>query len=269
MNCVQEAFAAARGTNIAAVQPSIRHSTTIFRNCVSNQNGFTLIEIAIVLVIIGLAVGGVLKGQELLTAARIRCVAAQLDGVKLAYLGFWDRYRAYPGDVPDTVAQAQIPNSGAAGGCTGGGNVFCGNDRIDPAENLVAWAQLSRAGFINGSYNGGAGNTQGTFQNPTIADSPTNPFNGFLVLVHDSDYGDTASTTPATVLNVKTGGRMPVAAIAELDRKIDDGVAGTGKFRTVISYGGQDARCTTGKNGTPTLAYANADIDLCAGVAIQ
>ena len=57
-------------------------------------SGFTLIEIAIVLVIIGLLVGGVLKGQELITGARVRNLISQQDGIKAAFFGFQDRYRA-------------------------------------------------------------------------------------------------------------------------------------------------------------------------------
>src|SRR6185312_9721697 len=62
------------------------------------ESGFTLIEIAIVLVIIGLLLGGVLKGQELITGARVRNLIQQQDGIKAAYFGFLDRYRALPGD---------------------------------------------------------------------------------------------------------------------------------------------------------------------------
>ena len=72
------------------------------------QNGFTLIEIAIVLVIIGLLLGGVLKGQELITSARVRNLISQQDGVKAAYFGFLDRYRALPGDY--TTATTNIAN---------------------------------------------------------------------------------------------------------------------------------------------------------------
>ncbi len=232
------------------------------------QQGFTLIEIAIVLVIIGLLLGGVLKGQELINAARVRNIAAQLDGVKIAYLGFQDRYRAYPGDVPDLVAVAQIPNVGATGGCGVVGG-FCGNGLIDPAENLVAWGQLSKSGFINGSYAGNVGTVQATFQAANTTNSPSNPFGGYLVLVHDKDYGDIASTTPATVLNAKTGGGMPSIVIAEIDRKVDDGNPGSGSFRSTVTYGAQDPTCTTGTNGTATLAYAVVDIKSCGGSAIQ
>src|SRR5438046_6702163 len=62
------------------------------------ETGFTLIEIAIVLVIIGLLLGGVLKGQELITGARVRNLISQQDGIKAAFFGFQDRYRALPGD---------------------------------------------------------------------------------------------------------------------------------------------------------------------------
>ncbi len=73
------------------------------------QQGFTLIEIAIVLVIIGLLLGGILKGQELINSARVRNLASQLDGVKVAYLAFQDRYRVLPGDMDTATASTNLP----------------------------------------------------------------------------------------------------------------------------------------------------------------
>ncbi len=64
----------------------------------NTQKGFTLIEIAIVLVIIGLLLGGVVKGQEMISSSRARSVISQQDGIKAAFFGFQDRYRALPGD---------------------------------------------------------------------------------------------------------------------------------------------------------------------------
>src|SRR5688572_32489294 len=99
------------------------------------QSGFTLIEIAIVLVIIGLLLGGVLKGQELITGARVRNLVAQQDGVKAAYFGFLDRYRALPGDYKE--ATKNITNVKDTSPCNkGDGN---GNGTIEAAagrENL-------------------------------------------------------------------------------------------------------------------------------------
>ncbi len=63
------------------------------------QSGFTLVEIAIVLVIIGLLLGGILKGQELINSARVRNLADQNSGIQAAYYGFIDRYRQVPGDM--------------------------------------------------------------------------------------------------------------------------------------------------------------------------
>lgn len=182
--------------------------------------GFTLIEIAIVLVIIGLLLGGVLKGQELITAARVRNLIAQQDGIKAAYFGFFDRYRAWPGDYAQAVQNIN--------GATVFGN---GNGQIETAatpvagstarEDIAAWEHLSRAGFITGTYTAG-----GTY---TISSAPVNPYAMFLVLRHDNSYADTglAPVRP----NLKTGNQIPADLLAEIDRKIDDGNARLGSFR--------------------------------------
>src|SRR5437016_12869862 len=65
------------------------------------QQGFTLVEIAIVLVIIGLLLGGILKGQEMITQAKIKNVIADFSGVSAAYHGYQDRYCAIAGDDPN------------------------------------------------------------------------------------------------------------------------------------------------------------------------
>src|SRR5262245_10294577 len=83
------------------------------------NQGFTLIEIAIVLVIIGLLLRGVLKGQELITGARVRNLIGEQDGSNAAFFGFQDRYRALPGDY----AQADVNIScGASARAKGNGN---------------------------------------------------------------------------------------------------------------------------------------------------
>src|SRR5881628_1216539 len=66
----------------------------------NRPQGFTLVEIAIVLVIIGLLLGGILKGQEMITQAKIKNVIADFSGVSAAYHGYVDRYKKIPGDDP-------------------------------------------------------------------------------------------------------------------------------------------------------------------------
>src|SRR3954471_18671131 len=63
-----------------------------------SQAGFTLVEIAIVLVIIGLLLGGILKGQEMITQAKIKNIINDFNGLSAAMYSYQDRYRALPGD---------------------------------------------------------------------------------------------------------------------------------------------------------------------------
>ena len=60
---------------------------------IRQQQGFSLLEIVVVVVIIGFILGGMLRGQEMITSAKVRRVAGQLDEVRAAYLGFQDRFK--------------------------------------------------------------------------------------------------------------------------------------------------------------------------------
>jgi prepilin-type N-terminal cleavage/methylation domain-containing protein len=204
-----------------------------------NQQGFTLIEIAIVLVIIGLLLGGVLKGQELITSARVRNLIAHQDGVKAAYFGFLDRYRALPGDY--SQATANIP---ACGSCQVGDN----NGRIDTdPESISAWEHLSKGGFITGSYIYSA--------TPAPANTPVNPYGSLVQLKFDAVYQD---ASPTARHNLKTGANVPSDIIAEVDRKIDDGLATGGQLRfstfgSVVNTSQECFNTTTGawQSATP------------------
>jgi hypothetical protein len=211
-----------------------------------------------------------MRGQELISAARVRNLASQVDGVRLAYLGFKDRFRHLPGDLPADLANANIPGNPGGCGPTVKTPVFCGNGIIDPAENLVVWAQLSRANFIYGTYDGTVGPSQAFTVTPGITTNPVNPFGGYLVLVSDADFGDAATTTPTAAMNIKTGGNVPPSTLAELDRKLDDGFAGTGSYRVAPQWDNVTANCYTGSLGSTTLGYAAAsDTKTCGATALQ
>jgi prepilin-type N-terminal cleavage/methylation domain-containing protein len=193
------------------------------------SQGFTLIEIAIVLVIIGLLLGGVLKGQELITGARVRNLISQQEGIKAAFFGFQDRYRALPGDYA-----AAATNINCTATCPSGD----GNGRIESPntagshEEIFAWTHLAAAGFLNGSYAA----TSGTAA-PADDNTPKNPYSQYVQVVYDAVYGDPGATPPAKH-NVKTGSQVPVEIIAEVDRKIDDGKPYTGSFQFSIYSNG-------------------------------
>ena len=82
----------------------------------TKQAGFTLVEIAIVLVIIGLLLGGILKGQEMITQAKIKNVVNDFNGITAAVNSYQDRYRALPGD--DLNGQRAAGRPGSPSGTT-------------------------------------------------------------------------------------------------------------------------------------------------------
>src|SRR5947207_3621110 len=114
------------------------------------QSGFTLIEIAIVLVIIGLLLGGVLKGQELIQSARTRNLISTDEGIKAAFFGFQDRFRALPGDY--TLATQNITGVALLSNGNGNGQIQTAAAGGGIDEHSAVWDHLSHAGCINGHY---------------------------------------------------------------------------------------------------------------------
>jgi prepilin-type N-terminal cleavage/methylation domain-containing protein len=204
-------------------------------NIRKQQGGFTLVEIAIVLVIIGLLLGGILKGQELITSARVRNIADQNSGVQAAYYGFIDRYRQVPGDMDkDRACQAIGTN---LDGCTGGVGTHGGdgNGRLnqdDFTEAGAVWAHLSGAGFINGLY---VGATDLATYN-AVDGSPVNAFNGHIMLTSSDRYEGSTAGTPRILMF--TGTQIPVNVMRELDVKVDDGIPNRGVMRSATGTAG-------------------------------
>ncbi len=118
------------------------------------EAGFTLVELAIVMIIIGLLIGGILKGQELIANAQLTATVAQIKGIDGALSTFRDKYSALPGDM---LAPNTRLRDCTAAPCSRAGN---GNGRIDaPAlgsapsnanEGSVAFAHMAAADLISG-----------------------------------------------------------------------------------------------------------------------
>ena len=219
------------------------------------QHGFTLVEIAIVLVIVGLLLGGILKGQDLINGARVRNLADMNAGIQAAYYGFIDRYRQVPGDMRAAAAASTIGDATI----TAGGN---GNGRIDAAnwrEASALWVHLTRAGLLQGSYDGGA--TSAT-RYRAVAVAPRNAFNGYMLLGQTRDYSTTTgapNSTQAVRLGLVFGDNIPVDIARELDLKIDDQRPLTGALRftgtTTISHRGVSEATTPCMTSATTNEY--------------
>jgi prepilin-type N-terminal cleavage/methylation domain-containing protein len=173
----------------------------------SQESGFTLVEIAIVMVIIGLLIGGVLKGQAMIENAKVKRVAKQADELRAAVMTFYDKYGLYPGDEN----LATVP----PGGGDSDGN---GNGQIAGAEAYEVFRDLAIAGVVSGSYNG-------------TSDLPKHAFGGNVDLIWVDPPG---AATPAAhyfrFLN------LPADVAAELDLKMDDGVYSTGSVVGSAAY---------------------------------
>ena len=219
------------------------------------QHGFTLVEIAIVLVVIGLLLGGILKGQDLVNGARVRNLADMNAGVQAAYYGFMDRYRQVPGDMTATAAASAIGDAAISAGGDANGSI----DADDWEEASALWVHLTRAGFLQGSYDGGA--TSATrYRAANMA--PQNAFNGYMVLGRTRDYSTTTgapTATRAVRLGLVLGDNIPVDIARQLDLKIDDQRPLTGALRftgtTTFSHRGVSEATTECMTSATTNEY--------------
>jgi prepilin-type N-terminal cleavage/methylation domain-containing protein len=213
------------------------------------QSGFTLVEIAIVLVIIGLLLGGILKGQEMITQARIKNVINDFNGITAAYFSYQDRYRAIPGD--DLGAPTRWTLGAPGTSATAGNGILEGawNDpsaAVEP-ETRLFWWNLRSAGFI-------AGPTAPAAQ---ASAQPTNAFGSLI-----------GAATNAPVLNLTgliicSSGIPDKVAIA-VDTQMDDQNAGTGSLRAII--GGSTTSLAGAFVATTYVETGSNQYLLCRGV---
>ena len=218
----------------------------------SKQSGFTLVEIAIVLVIIGLLLGGVLKGQAMISNAKVKTLANEIKSISAAYYGYQDRYRAIPGDdsaaslhltgvaVSGVVNGVTILNSGTQNGAITG--IWTG--AAVPAiatETSLFWQHTRAAGFLTGSAGVGQSN---------------NAVGGFV--------GITSTVVPSLLTQgtvfVCTGA-LPGDMATQLDTIMDDGLSASGGMQSVLGTAITAAGATSVTPLVPTSIYTS-----CVGI---
>lgn len=211
-------------------------------------SGFTLVELAIVMTIIGLLIGGVLKGQELMTNARVTATITQVQGYRAAHTTFIDMYQAIPGDT--RYATSRLVGCSVATNCYDGdgdgtiGTVSTnyshdnqGGTVAAPAiETTMYWKHLALANLITGIKP----NSDPLV--PAWGDThPDSKIGGGFHIVDANETGANQATGHYYLLRqLPTGDPHPVAhgievltpAQAErIDRKMDDGNGRTGDVR--------------------------------------
>lgn len=214
------------------------------------RTGFTLIEVALVLVIIGLIVGGVLTGQSLIRSSQLAALGKERSQFEGAVFAFKEKYLAWPGDMPNAFdfwgAGCGTNTTTISTGCNGDGDGSIEND--ENGENVKAWEHLVRAALIQGNYDG-SGTVAGPSVELTTRNVPPSKFpQGYWdmnaepldadsislpLVVGDGSvwlHWGTVQQSPA-VESLAGHPTLTHGEAQQLDAKIDDGRASSGRMR--------------------------------------
>lgn len=222
----------------------------MFFQCKSRSLGFSLLELSIVLVIIGLLAGGVMVGQDLVHQAELRSVTSDVNKIASSVNLFRNKYNALPGDMRNAESywgSAAACPAGARTGtqtCNGTGNSILGlNEQsgVSP-EFWEAWRHLANAGLIEGTYTGLSASA--TVEQPSLGvNVPESKMTGVGYSIHsapnqaeDSIYFSGDYRLILTIGAVMNSALMRTAAFSPTDMvavesKLDDGRPGTGIVR--------------------------------------
>ncbi|MCS7278654.1 MAG: prepilin-type N-terminal cleavage/methylation domain-containing protein [Thermodesulfobacteriaceae bacterium] len=181
------------------------------------RGGFTLVELAIVLVIIGLILGAILKGQELINNAKMKRLYNQYREILAAVYTYYDKYNAFPGDDPNANTRWPTinPGNGNGDGLIGGFTISCGAGAT--GETCIAWQHLRLANILTGATD----NTNGRI-------APRNPYGGSVGIGYATVQGLTTQWIGFD--------NVPGDVCASLDQQYDDGVYNTGSIRGGSDY---------------------------------
>lgn len=221
------------------------------------RQGFSLVELSIVLVILGLLTGGILAGQSLIRAAELRAVGTEYNRYASAVNSFRDKYFGLPGDLANATAfwGATHANPATCIVTVGSGTQTCNGDgsgKINAtgsgathySENFTFWQHLGYAGLIEGSYTGRigpAGLLDATRDNSPVSKLSNAfwfPFNWDTTNTGTSGFDGTYRDNMLQFGGLATGGSSPATPLLKgeelwnIDMKLDDGKPAYGKVRS-------------------------------------
>ena len=261
------------------------------------KRGFTLIELAIAMVIIGLVIAGVFTAQTLNRASKMQTALSEYDSYVKAIGEFQDKYHTLPGDMagssgftPQDIWGLDSRGCPCASNCTvkskatcnGDANGSIGSSTVDAVlsdsyEWFRAWQQLSDAGFIQGSFTGapGAAGTADAIIGSNVPASAVTgagwsllyflfPSNGSAdngVLWRD-EYGHLLALGGYVSNDYTYGAVLRPDEAYSMDIKMDDGKPGTGKLRAWRAT--RLANCTVTDTSQTNQAYSTNTTPSCS-----
>lgn len=235
---------------------------------VTRAAGFSLVELSIVLVILGLLAGGVLTGQSLIRAAELRGVTTEFSKYTAAVNTFRDKYFAMPGDMSNaqtfwgvqhaTPATCKTTASSSALTCNGDGNGMIQWIAAGSNESFRAWQHLANAGLIEGSYSGvkNSGSTDERSSQHGVNVPKSRLENAGFMFATYGDMSADPNWFDGTYINIFVvgkeapslepwGGFTKPEEAWNIDTKLDDGKPAYGKVRTTNPNWPYTANCTT------------------------
>ena len=251
----------------------------------ARTRAFSLVELSIVLVILGLLVGGVLSGQSLIRASELRAVTSEYMRYKTAIGTFKDKYFQLPGDFNNATAfwgtAAACPgiSTTASGGTCNGDN----NGQLSPAsaaanEDFRFWQHLALAGLIEGNYTGTSSTTTATDDIPSPGTNvPKSKLSngswgasylGTVAISNvtwfDGNYGNVFFFGVGTSTSyLSTNTILKPEEAWNIDTKLDDGKPATGAVTSIENQAGASA--SAGCSDTPasnTVSLASSNYSL-------
>lgn len=257
-------------------------------NISASQKGFTLVELAIVLTIIGLLVGGIMAGRGLIRSSELRSVMTETTSYVAAVNTFILKYHGLPGDLnnatdfwgaadSNATTCLGMDKTGMIPTCNGNGNGTL-NIGVNTGEIFYLWQHLANAGLIGGNYAGRVG-PAGTY-NPAFSLYSVPGYNvpgsklkvgaayGFREVGTISsgiwfygEYGTVLMLGMSTNTdNLPRGPLLAPDEIYKIDLKLDDGLPAQGKIVTRPSSNPETPFCTETSAGSGT-ATAGPDVD--------
>jgi prepilin-type N-terminal cleavage/methylation domain-containing protein len=275
-----------------------RVTQTSLRLSLVERKGFTLIEMSMVLVIIGLIIGGIMVGRDLIRASQLRSVSTDVARYTQAIIDFREKYQALPGDFTGAQALWGTPSVGSCptatnngttdpvtATCNGNGDGVIGapagpswpnNGSLNSYEFFLAWKHLANAGFVDGNYTGVTGPAS-SYNSVVGVNVPASQIPGagytlfYAYLPNGSslDYPNIVGhvlqfgSASSVYYNTSNAALTPTEALS-IDTKLDDGLPAYGNVRSPNQNQSGNANCVTSNTASQATYYTTYNGIACS-----